>query len=277
MRLVKKINNNFVLAMDSAGEQLIVEGKGIGFLKLPCDLQDYSIITRTYYDFDNKYLDLLSLIPPEILSVANAIYDYLKSHLNCPLNPNLPFILADHISFSVERYHKQMTYVFPMYNDLRSMYPLEYKASCLAIELVSKELNISLPESEKAGIMLNIINAEMNLGSVHQGKVVDDWVMQFTRIIESHLHVQISKDGFNFSRFVSHINYMYRRVMNIDESLEKCSDRAYRELADGFPYDRVCVEEFADYLKQKYQVTLSNAEKFYLILHVNRLCRRELT
>ena len=31
MKLIKKINNNFVLAEDSAGNQVIVEGKGIGF------------------------------------------------------------------------------------------------------------------------------------------------------------------------------------------------------------------------------------------------------
>ena len=34
MKLLKKINNNFALALDSRGEQIIVEGKGMGFQKM---------------------------------------------------------------------------------------------------------------------------------------------------------------------------------------------------------------------------------------------------
>ena len=52
MKLIKKINNNFALAEDSGGNQVIVEGKGIGFTKMPCTITDLSCISRTYYDYD---------------------------------------------------------------------------------------------------------------------------------------------------------------------------------------------------------------------------------
>ena len=35
MKLLKKINNNFALAEDSKGEQVIVEGRGVGFRPFP--------------------------------------------------------------------------------------------------------------------------------------------------------------------------------------------------------------------------------------------------
>ena len=47
MKLLKKINNNFALALDSKGTQIIVEGKGIGFRKMPEELADLSVISRT--------------------------------------------------------------------------------------------------------------------------------------------------------------------------------------------------------------------------------------
>ena len=47
MKLLKKINNNFALAEDSKGEKVIVEGLGVGFQKMPCELTDLSIIYRT--------------------------------------------------------------------------------------------------------------------------------------------------------------------------------------------------------------------------------------
>ena len=36
MKLLKKINNNFALAIDGNGEKVIVEGRGIGFNRMPC-------------------------------------------------------------------------------------------------------------------------------------------------------------------------------------------------------------------------------------------------
>ena len=56
MKLLKKINNNYALALDSNGEEIIVSGRGIGFQKMPCDLNDLSLISRTYYDIDLKYM-----------------------------------------------------------------------------------------------------------------------------------------------------------------------------------------------------------------------------
>ena len=58
MKLIKKINNNFALAEDSGGNQVIVEGRGVGFNKMPCTITDLSCISHTYYDYDEKYLSL---------------------------------------------------------------------------------------------------------------------------------------------------------------------------------------------------------------------------
>ena len=60
MKLLKKINNNFALALDSRGEQIIVEGKGIGFQKMPMELNDLSLITRTYYDTKEQDVSLIN-------------------------------------------------------------------------------------------------------------------------------------------------------------------------------------------------------------------------
>jgi len=279
MKLIKKINNNFVLALDSSGEQIIVEGKGLGFMKLPCELRDYNAITRAYYDVDHQYLCLIDALPQEVISISNRVCDFLLSRIDAPVNPNLPFILADHISFAIERIQKKTTYSFPMYHDLKHMYPLEYKAACLAVDLVRTELRVVLPEGEKAGIMLNIINAETNLGTVKQEEMVDAWVDQFICIIEaaSKGKMRISREGFNYSRFVSHINYMYRRIMGLDEKLETQNVRMYQELVNEYSYDHICVERFSAYLKEKYKIELSTEERLYLILHVNRLCSREMT
>ena len=75
MKLLKKINNNFALAEDSKGEQVIVEGSGVGFQKMPCELNDLSSISRTYYGFNSETIRLIQTVNPQILQIADQIYN----------------------------------------------------------------------------------------------------------------------------------------------------------------------------------------------------------
>lgn len=40
MKILKKINNNVVWAVDGNGENLVVFGRGLGFKKTPYELED---------------------------------------------------------------------------------------------------------------------------------------------------------------------------------------------------------------------------------------------
>ncbi len=279
MRLIKKINNNFALAQDTNGENMIVEGKGIGFLKMPCDFNNYGQISRTYYNYDSKYINLIESLPTEVIDVANQVYDYLLAKLNCPLNPNLPFIMGDHINFAIERMNKDIQYTFKMDYELKQIYAVEYEAAAYALELVSQELGVELPKSEEAGIALNIINAEMDLNAAKQQEVIEDWSDQFVKIIENETGLKICRDGFNYSRFMTHISCLYERITRgstANRSLEgESEDKIYQELIKEYPMENACVNQFVDYLQKKYKIKLDEEEKTYLLLHVNRLCSRE--
>lgn len=48
MEVYKKINNNVALARDAKGRELVVFGKGIGFVSMPYELTDLSRIQRTF-------------------------------------------------------------------------------------------------------------------------------------------------------------------------------------------------------------------------------------
>lgn len=44
MIIVKKINNNFAMARDDRGNELVVSGKGVGFHETPYYLEDESTL-----------------------------------------------------------------------------------------------------------------------------------------------------------------------------------------------------------------------------------------
>ena len=59
MRIIQKINNNVAVGIDGNQKEVVVFGKGIGFPKIPYELNDLSKIDRTFYDVDSNYYELL--------------------------------------------------------------------------------------------------------------------------------------------------------------------------------------------------------------------------
>lgn len=103
MEVYKKINNNVALARDAKGRELVVFGKGIGFASMPYELTDLSCIQRTFYDVNEKYFALLRDVPEAVFLAADDIADTAREELDCTLNANLTYALADHLNFAIQR------------------------------------------------------------------------------------------------------------------------------------------------------------------------------
>ena len=74
MRITKKLNNNVALAQDSAGKELIVFGRGIGFPAMPYELTDLSKIQRTFYDIKSSYVDMVATLPEDMVLLLSLIH-----------------------------------------------------------------------------------------------------------------------------------------------------------------------------------------------------------
>ena len=271
MKLLKKINNNYALALDSKGDEIIVEGKGIGFNKMPCELNDLSMVTRTYYNTKEQDISLIQDIPENVLEICSQIFEYATIHVGEKINPNLTFILADHIQFSIERYENKIHMKMPLYYDIEYLYPKETKVAEYALQLIFDKLHILLPDSEKTGIAMNIINSELYQSESYGNN--EELVELCTSVIEKSMNISIKRDTFNYSRFVTHLHYLFRRVT---EGKEVSSDNMhlYTTISVDYPEVRRCVDIMENVLQKK-KFIMNEEEKVYLMMHVNRLCTRE--
>lgn len=271
MKLIKKINNNFVLAEDSKGEKIIVEGKGIGFQKMPCELADLSIITRTYYNTKEQEISLIKSVPDDLLEISSQIHDMANRVVGARLNSNLTLILADHIQFSLERIKNHMNLKMPIYYDIEHLYPEESMIAEYAIKLIRRELLREYPDSEKTGIALSIINSEY---IVSEGKEKKDKIVELcTSIIENMFSIKIHKESFSYSRFVTHMEYLMQRAKKKREASDE-NMKLYQSVADSAPHIHTCVDKIEMELSRN-GYYINEEEKMYLILHINRLCNRE--
>lgn len=274
MKVIKNINNNVSLCLDSNQHEVVAFGKGIGFTKPPYEI-DLSKVERTFYDVDELYLNMIKDIPREMIDISTKVIDYARMKIENPISSNVIFTLADHINFTIERYRKNMDLKLSIVQDIRYLYETEMEIAEYAVKLIRRETGIRLPEEETGCIALHIINAEaMDRVRRDEERRYDEIIDSIVEIIEEDFHFKVDKKDFNYSRFTSHMHYLFLRV----KKNELCRDKnshLYESLKASYPEIYECSEKVRKFLSDSLQKEMTDEECMYLILHINRLCSRE--
>lgn len=276
LQAIRKLNNNAVVCIDSNGSEIIALGKGIGFSKMPCEIS-ISQIERSFYNIDPNGQNIMKDLPSEVVLLTAKIIDIASHELPYELSPNAVLLLSDHIAFAIERTKKKMNVKMPLYYDIRQMYPLEYKIGEYILKRIQKEFNIVLPKEEIAAMAMNIVNAKAVCDDV-DGKLDSDnfetMLEEITEIIEYDCHLMISRESFDFARFATHLEYLFRRIKN-GQAIDTDNVKMHKILKEEYPEISKCVEHINEHILKAWNVELTEEEKLYLILHVNRICVKE--
>ena len=208
--------------------------------------------------------------------LAARIADMARAMLSYELSPHLDIALADHISFAIKRSKEGIYLQMPFTYDIQQSYPVEYKIAEYAVRLVKSDLGVFLPSTEASGIAMSIVNsavAPSGQASAEQARRQEDMLERVTGIVEAEMDVHVDREGFGFSRFATHVQYLMRRVLDGDAIASENSS-IYVQLALDNPEVSACVDVIASMIEEEYETVLTEEEKLYLILHVNRICAR---
>lgn len=193
MWVIKKINNNVAMGKDSRNREVVLFGKGIG------------------YGGNTSLLSLLDEIDEEIWNLTFRIVDRGKVVLNTNLKSSFTFVLADHLNFAVERIKKGLVISNPLQYDIEHLYEKEMELAEWAISLIDKKIRIKPPHAEAANIALHFAEAA-EVASQMENKNDIEWVIEdVTKIVEESLGLKLDRKEFNYSRFVTHVQYLIQR------------------------------------------------------------------
>lgn len=273
MQAIRKINNNVVVCIDSSGKELIAMGKGIGFEKTPREIR-LSEIERTFYELDESHIAVMQDLPIDVINFCAKFMDIAKNELDYELSPNVTLSLADHVAFAIERCKKNIKVQMPLAYDIAQMYPKEYKLAQAAVKRLSHEYLIYVPETEAVGIAMILINAKLQGGTYIEDKSFDSITEEITEVIEENLRIYIERNTFNYSRFATHLQYLFHRLES-DTEITSDNRELSEQLTKEFPKIAQCVEQVALIIEKKWNKKLSGEEKLYLLLHINRICVKE--
>lgn len=277
MIVVKNINNNVALCLDSKGQEVVVFGKGVGFLKPPSEVP-LSKIQRTFYDLNRKFLPLLADIPLDVIDFTAQQVAQIRGQLPYETNANLIMTLADHLAFAMTRAKKGIYTPMPSIYEMEQNYPVEVGIGRQIIKAMEETFHVKLPKSEVQGVAMHFINA--SLGSPSSGQLTaeeeyETILERMTQIVEYALQVTIRRDTFNYARFATHVQYLLKRVQ-AESSIDSDNLQVYASIRDEYKDVSACVDQIHEYLQRNWSIDLSEEEKLYLIMHINRVISQEL-
>lgn len=270
MKVIGRINTNAALAVDGSGKEIVILGKGVGFPKVPYELTDLSAIQRTFYEVDAKYLSLLDSLPEAVLLASADIAEEAEMDLDCSLNPNLVFTLADHLAFAIERTQQGIVLTSPLAYDVKHLYPQETRVGIRALDILRERTGVELPGGEAINIALHLINAELEKGDIHNMAATLQIISDVTAIIETRLKIKLDPESFYYSRFTMHLRYLIQRLMS-GEQVKDGGGKMLSSLALEYPDTYLCAKAVSDYLADKWGWKCSKEEVMYLMLHIGRL------
>ena len=273
MRVIRSINNNIAVCVDSTGTELIAMGKGIGYGAIPREIE-LSQVTHTYYSVDERQLAGVQDIPQDVLSFAAGAVDLAREQIPYRMSPNLVFTLADHIAFAIKRAQDNLQVRMPLAYDVEQSYPVEFRIGRQLVRRIRSEFKVGLPNDEAAGIAMNFVNSRMESPTEEEGAAArrdEDMLEDITEIVENHFDVTVDRSSFAFSRYATHLHYLFGRLHG-GEPLAAEGLTGYQGIENQFPEGVACVEKIAAHLHNAWGAEITDEEKLYLVIHVSRIC-----
>lgn len=274
MKVIKKINNNVAICLDSNNHELVAFGKGIGFPKMPYELEDLSLIDKTFYDLDSDVISLFNEIPESVMQVSMEIVDKAKAYLQMNLSDSFVFILADHLHFTIQRCHEGMIIENPLIYELQHLYAKEMELAKWARRLIYRRLLVRLPKEEEANIAMHFINAQSVAKKQEKESDLSRIIDDVTSIIEEQLNLLIDRNDFNYSRFIMHLQYLLKRK-DKKMTIHTSNLIMFKKMKEEFKDVYQCVLKIKEYFEKMLNWQLNDEELLYLMLHVNRFYNRE--
>lgn len=273
MKIKKNINNNVSLCIDNKGRELIAFGKGIGFIKPPYEVPLYKI-ERTFYNIKETDLDLIASISTDVLEAAINITDSVERNLNITLMPSAALALADHIEFAIQRKRQHIVLALPVQEDIRQLYPDEVKEAYKALDIIKEYTGVRLRKDEAITIALHFISNRIEK-TFDTDVNINKILKKITDIIEQTFTLRIDKESFDYSRFITHVNYLMKRVVKGTQS-DSDNKEMFESMKKQYPLSYECVREINMVFLEELDRSLNDEELLYLMIHINRSCSREL-
>ena len=273
MKIKKFLNNNVVLLKKGSNE-IIGFSTGISFKKKTGDDVEESDFEKIFVLDTHAMLEhfsyQLSKCDPKYVKLVTQIVEYAKQNYHLRVNDYIYLTLLDHIDFTVRRLKENMVFKSPLQYEVRRFYPDEYAIGVYAVQLLERELDLEIPTEEAISIALHFVNIQSTKRDMTVTNKITKFIEDVLTIVRYEYTQSFDENSFHFSRFVTHLHYFAQNVINHTMPSYEQTD-LFEQVEKMYPKAFHCVGKIKIYIKNTYNITISQNEEIYLTLHIQKL------
>ena len=273
MKIIRILNTNAVVSVDSHGRELIITGPGIGYKKRKGENLNPELADNTYYlespDDSKRLQEVVKEISEEYLEIASRVVEAARNK-NLQVRDSLYVTLTDHINSAVDRYREGIALKNMMKIEIRKFYPEEYKIGLKAIEWIREQAGEDLGEDEAAFIAMHIVSAEMKSGSSADVNKITELINAILQIVRMHFKVEFNEKSVSYERFLVHLKFFAARMFD-DMLYQDGMEDIFSVLVKQNEYVYSGVRKIAVFIEKQYEYKLTIDEKLYLLIHIKRV------
>lgn len=278
VKIIRVLNTNAVVSVDSEGRELIMTGPGIGFKKRKGENIDESLVDKTYHleskEESKRLQEVVKEISEEYLGIADRVVKEARA-ANLEVRDSLYVTLTDHINSAVDRYREGIALKNMMKIDIRKFYPKEYEIGSHAIGWIKEQAGEDLGEDEAAFIAMHIVSAELNAENVTDINQITELINTILQIVRIHFKIDFDENSISYERFLTHLKFFAARVFDHIEYQDTMQE-IYKVLVEQNEYAYSGVRKIAEYIKKQYDYKLTIDERLYLLIHIKRILDEQL-
>lgn len=279
MKIIRIFNNSVVLVQDEKNEEKMVLGKGVGFNAKVNDLLDPDRVEKVFVletsSKKQEFEQAMQFASAEYVEVTRKIIAQAESDLDVTFNDSVFIGLLDHISYALQRFSQNDSLKNALIWEIKKFYKKEFQAALTSLDIIEKEEHVRLGEDEAGFIAMHFVNGQQN-GVEEKTLLIDVEVIQdILNIIKFHFKMEIDETTVNFSRFIIHMRYLLQRIHHVHETRNAMENELFEQVCKKYTDTYHCVKKICLYLENKLNVTITDEEILYLMLHINRLTLRE--
>lgn len=272
------LNNNVVVTLDEQGRECVVCGRGIAYKKHVGSFIPENAVNKVFVAENSnerqRLVTLLAEIPLEQIQVADEIVQCIQQQTGKELSPSLYINLSDHIHTAVQRCLDGIEVKNSLLWDIRRYYEKEYALGEKALAIISERLHVDLPEDEAGFIALHIVNAEMDAENIAQVYKITQVIQEICNLVRYHFAIEFDENSTEYYRFVTHLKFLARRLVEAKQYDDHTADDLWEIMTRKYPETHQCVERIARFTAKKYNYVLSEDEKLYLLIHIERVVKK---
>ncbi len=276
MYIKQVLNNNVVIALDKANNEMIIDAKGIGFHTKPNTIVDETnfknmkkfILDKDAYSEVRRIYETISE-PIINLSMRLLEQEQKESESNQYIPINAVLLLADHLNETVKRLSKGIYLRNALTNEIKMFYHREFTIAMQAKEELVQMYDVYLNDDEVAFIAIHLINLNSNNidETMTSIQIVDDLV----NIVRRVMNIELKVNTYVYSRFITHLKYFSIRILNKEKIKSTYDEKLSSFVKENYKKSYVCAATIKKYISNEYHYDIAEDEVIYLTLHLENL------